>query len=52
LVGFSPPSIQFSAVILHYLGVMHKGQVANLEIFSLEVGCLVEVMFVGIARLL
>jgi len=51
-VGFSPPSIQFGAVRLLYLGFVHKGLVANFEIFSSEVDCSVEVMFVGISRLL
>jgi hypothetical protein len=52
LGGSSPPSIQFGMVGLVYLGFVHERQVANLEIFSSEVGCLVEVTFVGISRLL
>jgi len=47
-----PPSNQFVAVRVHYLCFVQLGQVANVEIFHLEVGCSVEVSFVGILWLL
>jgi len=51
-VGSSPPSIQFVTVRLLHLGFVHNSQVDNLEILSSEVGCLVEVTFVGKSQLL
>jgi hypothetical protein len=51
-VGSSPPSIQSSAVKMLIFFFMREWLVANLEIFSLEVGCMVNVTFVGISPLL
>jgi hypothetical protein len=46
------PNIQFGIARLLYLGFMHTGQVAILEIFNWDVDCLVEVTTcVSISRL-
>jgi hypothetical protein len=47
-VGFALPTILLVAVRLLFLGFLHDSHGVNLEIISLEVGCLVEVLFIGI----
>jgi hypothetical protein len=49
-VQSSPPSIQFSAVTLLYLGFVYKSQVTKLDIISSEIGGLVEVTLVSISQ--